>query len=123
MQIAHLCVLIAALLPYLTVGGAKAQPAYDNAAPRDFLDKLQGWRARANWAHQNHFEAFAPFAAAVILAEIAHAPQARVNALAVAFIALRIAYTFCYIAGVATLRTLIWCAGLACVIWLLALSI
>jgi uncharacterized MAPEG superfamily protein len=123
MNIAHLCVLIAALLPYLTVGGAKAQPGYDNAAPRSFLGKLDGWRARANWAHQNHFEAFAPFAASVILAELAHAPQGRVTMLSVAFVVLRVIYTAIYIAGAATLRSVIWGCGLACVIWLFILAI
>ena len=123
MNIAHLCVAAAALLPYLTVGSAKAQPGYDNAAPRDFLGRLRGWRARANWAHQNHFEAFAPFAAAVILAEMAHAPQHRINALAVAFILFRIAYTFIYIGGVATMRTLTWIGGVICVAWLFGLGL
>ena len=123
MNIAHLMVLIAALLPYLTVGGAKAQPAYDNSKPRDSLATLAGWRARANWAHQNHFEAFAPFAAAVILAEISHASQSRIDALAVAFVAVRVAYTAAYLGNAASVRTLIWMAGLACVVWLFVLSI
>ena len=123
MNIAHLCVLIAAALPYITVGGAKAQPGYDNAAPRDFLGRLEGWRARANWAHQNHFEAFAPFAAAVILAEMAHAAQARIDTLAVIFILLRVAYTFIYIGGVATVRSLVWFCGVICVGWLFLLGL
>jgi uncharacterized MAPEG superfamily protein len=123
MNIAHLCVLIAALLPVLTVGGAKAQPGYDNASPRAFLGKLDGWRARANWAHQNHFEAFPPFAAGVILAELAHAAQSRIDMLAVAFVALRILYTFIYIGNVAALRSVIWACALACSIWLILLSL
>ncbi len=123
MNIAHLCVLIAAALPYLSVGAAKAQPAYDNAAPRDFLGRLQGWRARANWAHQNHFEAFAPFAAAVVLAELAHAPQPRIETLAVIFILLRIAYTFAYIGGAATVRSLMWFGGVICVGWMFLLGL
>ena len=123
MNIAHLCVLIAAALPYVTVGSAKAQPGYDNAAPRDFLSRMEGWRARANWAHQNHFEAFAPFAAAVIMAEMAHAAQARIDTLAVIFILLRIAYTFIYIGGVATVRTLVWIGGVVCVGWLFLLGL
>ena len=123
MNIAHLCVLVAGALPYVTVGGAKARPGYDNAAPRAYLSGLEGWRARANWAHQNHFEAFAPFAAGVILAELAHANQARIDTLALIFVALRIAYTFIYIADVATVRSLIWAGGVACVAWLLLLSL
>eukprot|EP01035_Chromulina_nebulosa_P035064 gene35064-47116_t len=40
---------------------------FDNAAPRVMLAKLDGWRQRANWAQLNGFEAFPPFAAAVII--------------------------------------------------------
>ena len=123
MNVAHLCVLIAALLPVLTVGGAKAQPSYDNASPRAFLNRVEGWRQRAVWAHQNHFEAFPPFAAGVILAELAHAAQARITLLAVIFVALRILYTFIYVANVATVRTLVWTGGMICTVWLLGLSI
>ena len=123
MNTAHLMVLIAALLPFLTVGGAKAQPSYDNTKPRDYLSRLDGWRARAHWAHQNHFEAFPPFAAAVILAELSHAPQGRVTALAVAFVLIRLAYTAAYVGNAASVRSVIWMAGLACVIWLFVLSI
>jgi uncharacterized MAPEG superfamily protein len=123
MNIAHLCVLVAGALPYVTVGAAKARPGYDNAAPRTYLGALDGWRARANWAHQNHFEAFAPFAAGVILAELAHANQVRIDTLALIFVALRIAYTFIYIADVAAVRSLIWAAGVACIAWLFLLSL
>ena len=116
-------VLIAALLPYLTVGGAKAQPAYDNSKPRDSLATLAGWRARANWAHQNHFEAFAPFAAAVILAEMAQAPQDQINLFAMIFIAIRVLYTAIYLANIAALRSVVWMAGIACVIRLFAFAV
>ena len=123
MNVAHLMVLIAALLPFLTVGGAKSQPSYDNSKPRNYLATLEGWRARAHWAHQNHFEAFAPFAAAVILAEIAHASQSRIDQLAAAFVAIRVAYTAAYLANAASVRSVIWMLGLACVVWLFILSI
>jgi uncharacterized MAPEG superfamily protein len=117
MHIAHLMVLIAAALPYITVGG------YDNAKPRDSLAALHGWRARANWAHLNGFEAFPAFAAAVILAELAHASQARVDQLACAFVAFRIAYIGCYLLDAATVRSLVWGLGFACTVWLFVLAI
>ena len=123
MQIAHTMVLIAALLPYATVGAAKATKGYDNANPRAWMAKLDGLPARAAAAHSNHFEAFAPFAAAVILAEISHASQSRIDALAVAFMAIRLAYTAAYLGNAASVRTLIWMAGLACVVWLFVLSV
>ena len=123
MHFAHLMVLIAAVMPVLTVGGAKAVPGYDNSQPRPSLAKLAGWRARANWAHENHFEAFAPFAAAVILAEISQAPVDKINLRAGIFIAARVAYTVAYLANAASLRSLIWMLGLASVVSLFALSL
>jgi uncharacterized MAPEG superfamily protein len=122
MNFAVWMVLVAALLPYLAVGAAKSTSSYDNAAPRDFLARLTGWRARANAAQQNHFEAFAPFAAGVAFAEMAHAPQGTIDILAGLFIAMRVAYTAIYMAGLATLRSLVWFAGVICVIWLFVLA-
>ena len=71
MSTAYWCVLAAALLPYAFTGLAKfsGPRRYDNHAPRDYLDKLDGWRKRAHWAQLNSFEAFAPFAAGVIIAQ------------------------------------------------------
>ena len=56
------CVLAAMFLPYLWVGFAKSG-GFDNAAPRETLEHLEGWRKRADWAQKNAFEAFPPFAA------------------------------------------------------------
>jgi len=123
MHVAHLMVLIAGLMPYLTIGAAKAGPGYDNASPRDSISKLDGLRARANWCHANHFEAFAPFAAAVILAEQTGAAQATINLFAMIFIGFRVAYTACYLGNAASLRTLMWMGGFACVIKLFVLSV
>lgn len=123
MHIANLMVLIAALLPYATVGAAKTMRGYDNAQPRHSLSTLDGWRARANWAHQNGFEAFPAFAAAVILAEISHADAHRVGQLAVAFIVLRLAYIAAYLTNAASIRSLIWGLGFGCTLWLFILSL
>ena len=118
MTTAYWCVLAAALLPYITVGPAKAVKGFDNRAPRDWEAKLTGWRARAFWAHLNGFEAFPPFAAGVIVAQLAGAPQARIDLLALAFVASRIAYAGMYYAGRATARSIVWTIGMACVIGL-----
>jgi len=123
MHFAHIMVLIAALLPYATVGGAKSAKGYDNNKPRDSLAGLSGWRARANWAHANHLEAFAPFAAAVILAEIAHAPQHQVDLRAGIFVAARVLYTVAYLADAASVRSLIWFVGIGATISLFVLAI
>ncbi len=116
MHLAYWMVLVAALLPYLTVGGAKAQRGYDNADPRAYLARLRGWRARADAAHRNHFEAFPAFAAAVIIAQLRQMPQHRIDLLAVAFVVIRLIYTGCYLADLAPVRSLVWAAGLACVV-------
>jgi uncharacterized MAPEG superfamily protein len=116
MTIAYWCVLAAALLPYLTVGPAKAVKSFDNHAPREWEARLTGWRVRAYWAHLNGFEAFPPFAAGVIVAHLAGAPQGRVDVLAVAFVASRIVYGAMYYADWATARSIVWTAGMACVV-------
>ncbi len=124
MSFAHAMVLVAALLPYVTVALAKAGArGYDNAEPRVSEARLTGWRARANAAHANHFEAFAPFAAAVILAESGHAAPATIGWLAGAFILLRIAYVAAYLTNRATLRSTLWGLAFACVLALFGLGI
>lgn len=121
MTFAYLMLLTAALLPYMTVAFAKAG-GVDNRQPRVGLEQLTGWCRRVDWAHRNHFEAFAPFAAAVILAHSAGVTPTTVNLLAGMFVATRIGYTAAYVADRATLRSLICAAGLACVIALFALA-
>lgn len=116
MTTAYWCILIAALLPYLWVASAKLAPGFDNAAPRAYLAKLSGWRERAAWAQLNAFEALPPFAAAVIIAQQLGAPQTRIDLLAVAFVGFRLAHGVAYIANWATLRSLLWTGGMACVI-------
>jgi uncharacterized MAPEG superfamily protein len=116
MTFALWCVLVAALLPYLTVAIGKYGGRYDNRAPRDWESKLEGYKRRAVAAHENHFEAFAPFAAAVIIARMLQAPQDKVNALAAAFIVLRVGYTWAYLANRAALRSLLWALAFACVV-------
>jgi len=116
MTIAFWCVLVAALLPYLFALGAKWTRRYDNARPRSSLEQNQGWRLRAHWAHLNSFEAFGPFAAAVIINHLAQGPSAAADTLALAFIALRLVYAALYIADKPSARSLVWTAGIACVV-------
>lgn len=123
MSLAFWCVLVAALMPIVFAGIAKAGgDRYDNRNPRAWLSRQAGWRQRANWAQQNTIEAFPPFAAAVIIAHLAAAPQSAINGLAVAFILFRIVYGYCYIQDHHLARSLIWLAGLACVIGLFVLA-
>lgn len=118
MTFAYWCVLMAALMPLLWAGAAKSRRDFDNATPRDWLAGLDGWRRRANAAQMNSWEAFAPFAAAVIIAHLAGASQGSINALAGLFVAARLAYGLLYIANWPGLRTLAWLTGYGCVIGL-----
>lgn len=122
MTLAYWMVLACAILPYLTVAVAKARPDYDNAAPRAQLAAAQGPRLRAWWAHLNHFEAFPPFAAAVIIAHLAQGRQEWIDVLSVAFVALRVVYTVLYVADRPTARSLVWIAGLGCMVGLFVVA-
>ena len=117
MTIALWCVLAAALLPYLAATIAKAGgERYDNRDPRAWLERQDGFRARANNAQANSFEAFPFFAAAVFVAQLLQAPQERVDALALIFVAARVGYLLCYLADWHLARSLAWLAGwLACI--------
>ncbi|MDP3295650.1 MAG: MAPEG family protein [Nevskia sp.] len=119
MTTAYWCVLIAAYLPIAWTGMAKFGAGgrdFDNAAPRAMLAKLDGWRQRANWAQLNGFEAFPPFAAAVIIAHLLAVPQVRIDLLAMTFIAARVVYGILYLANHPSLRSLAWMIATGCVV-------
>lgn len=116
MTFALWCVLAATMLPYVWGTLSKSFRTYDNAEPR--LHPRTGWRQRADWAQQNSWEAFAPFAAAVLIAHWLHVAQPTVDWLAGLFILFRIAYGAAYLANLATLRSLIWSGGMICVVGL-----
>ena len=114
MTIAFWCVLIAAVIPLISIGIAKVGgERYNNRHPRVWLNKQLGYRARAAAAEANSFEAFPFFAAAVIVAHLANAPQARIDLLAVVFVVARIAYVVCYVADWHWVRSAVWFAGYA----------
>ncbi|NMM36212.1 MAG: hypothetical protein HHJ09_01690 [Glaciimonas sp.] len=117
MSAAYWCVFLAGMMPVFTVAFAKYGRAdFDNSAPRAWLDKLEGKRRRADYAHRNHFEAFPFFAAGVIIAQQLNAPQNAINLLALGFIAARIVYTFMYLSDRPLWRSLTWAIGYLCVI-------
>lgn len=118
--IAHWCVLIASLLPVMCAGIAKfgmfgatrRAGGFDNADPRGWLSRQTDWRARANAAQANSFEALPFFIGAVVIAMQLGADPVRVDGLAAAFVLLRGVYVGLYVANLATLRTLVWTAAL-----------
>lgn len=121
MTIAYWCILAAALLPYAWVVIAKRRGTrYNNRDPRPWLARQDNPLVqRANAAHLNAFEAFAPFAAGVLMAQAAGVPAALVNLLALAFVGFRVVHGICYLAGLHWARSLAWLGGFACVLWLM----
>lgn len=116
---AYWCVLIAALLPYVWVAIAKGSgERYDNRDPRGWLARQTNPRVlRANAAQLNGYEAFAPFAAGVVLAQLAGVAADRIAWLAILFVVFRVLHGLIYISGWQSLvRSLIWTAALVCVV-------
>lgn len=125
MTIPYLCILIAALLPYLWVAISKASGTrYDNRDPRGWLAKQENPRAhRANSAQLNAFEAFAPFAASVLMAQFAGVGAHAITYLSVAFVIARLLHGVFYVGNRFLLRSLVWAVGFACVFALMAMAI
>jgi uncharacterized MAPEG superfamily protein len=122
MTTANWCVFIAFIIPYVLVTIAKAgAKGYDNQQPRVFANTLTGMRARAYWSHLNGFEVFAPFAAAVVLAEINGVQQPTVDLLAMSFIAFRIAHGVLYITNHDRWRFIAWFGGFVATVGLFLL--
>ena len=125
--IAYWCVLVMAIMPIMCTGIAKygmfsksrRDGGYDNHNPRAWLAKQTDWRARANAAQANTFEALPFFFAAVIIAHQLQARQTVVDILALMFVFLRAAYVLMYVADMAKSRSAIWFGALLINIWIL----
>lgn len=121
LTLAYWAVLVAALLPILCAGIAKwgtfARPrrdgGFDNHNPRAWLARQNDWRARANAAQANSFEALPLFMGAVIIAHQLGVAQIRLDVLAFVFVVLRLLYILMYVADMATARSLVWTLALA----------
>lgn len=112
MLISYAAVLVAGLMPMVCAGIAKAgAKGYDNRNPRAWLAQQEGYRARANAAQANCFEAFAFFAVGVVLALLTGVDPFVVDLLAVLFIAARVAYVACYLSDKALFRSIFWVVG------------
>ncbi len=124
LTLAYASLLVAALLPYLWVAVAKGSgQRYDNRDPRAWQARQDNPRSQAAYAaHLNAFEAFAPFAAGVLGAQMAGADSDWIVILSVAFVAFRVLHGVFYIARLASLRSLAWIGGFACVAALLVMA-
>lgn len=118
--LAYWCVFIAALLPIACAALAKSgmlgrprkEGGYDNDNPRAWLARQTDWRARANAAQQNSFEALPFFIGAVIVAHLMGAHQLRLDMLAFLFVFLRLIYIMAYVSGMSTARSVVWTLAL-----------
>ena len=127
LTLAHVCILLAALLPVACAGIAKAgqfsvAPArggYDNNDPRAWLARQTGYRARANAAQANSFEALPLFIGAVLVAHQTQAAQGLVNGLALGFVGLRMVYIGLYLADRPMARSAVWFMAILCSVALL----
>lgn len=116
LTLAYWCVLVVALLPIVCAGIAKygvlrtapENGGLDNNNPRAWLARQTGWRARANAAQANTFEALPFFFAAIVIAHQLQASQARLDLLALAFVVLRAGYILMYLVDLASARSVVW---------------
>lgn len=107
----------------LSMAMAREPEGYDNAKPRDQQAKLTGWGRRAAAAHANAFESFPGFAAGVLASHVTGASPKWAAIFAVTYVVARILYPIAYLAGVATLRSLVWTAGFVATLALMVLPI
>lgn len=118
-----IAILIVGLMPVVCAGIAKwGAKDYDNHNPRDWMAHQEGFRARANAAQQNCFEAFPLFAVGIMLASLGGADGDVLESVGWFFVAMRAAYIACYVTDKATLRSVFWTLGYAAVIYLYVLA-
>lgn len=115
--------LFAGAMPWICAGIAKGgQKNYDNHNPREWLAKQTGYRARANAAQANCFEAFPMYAVGVLLAMLSDIEADQLELWAGLFIAARVAYVACYVMDKDKLRSLAWLVGVISTVALYVLS-
>lgn len=123
MTFALWCVFAAMWLPlFLAITAKWGFRNFDNSRPREWLASQEGFRQRAVWAQSNAWEAFAPFAAAVLIAHYLGAGQATVDWLAGVFIVARALHGLFYVIDRPTARSVAWLAGMIAVISLFVVA-
>lgn len=103
------CLWIPVVIGYVSARGP-LKPGDYKVAP---TSPLPDWVNRANRAHLNAVESFAPFAAVTLVAHAASVSTPVTAGAAAAFFAARLAHAVVHIAGVSLLmaRTLLFVAG------------
>lgn len=94
------------------MGKPRREGGFDNTNPRNWLARQKDWRARANAAQANSFEALPLFMASVIIAHQLGANQAYLDILAFIFVVLRILYIMMYVSDMPKVRSTVWATAL-----------
>jgi uncharacterized MAPEG superfamily protein len=115
--LAYTALLTASLwIPYIVcqtmTNGALGQQNYLDPKPRP----VPLWGQRANRAHVNAVEAFAPFAALILIAHVAGKADATTAFCAIAFFWLRLVHAVVYWLGFPYIRTVAFTLGWIAVI-------
>ncbi len=110
--LAYTALLTGALwIPYVVAqvmnNGFLAPPNYRDPTPRP----LPPWGKRADRAHINAVEAFAPFAALVITIHLAGKATPATAMWTMAFFWMRLAHAVVYLLGIPYVRTLVFVGG------------
>ena len=121
LTLAYWSMIVAAMLPFVCaavakkgmIGVARKQGGYDNHLPRAWLARQTDWRARANAAQANSFEALPFFMGAVNIAHQLGAGQTALDLLALLWVLLRLFYIVTYVADQPTARSAVWGAAFA----------
>ncbi len=113
--LAYTAILTAALwIPYViaqvTSNGPLTPENYRDPTPRP----VSLWGKRANRAHLNAVESFAPFAALVIVAQLAGKADAMTAFWAMSFFWLRLTYVVVYWLAIPYVRTLVFTLSFVC---------
>jgi uncharacterized MAPEG superfamily protein len=115
--LAYTAILTAALwIPYVVAqvmtNGFLAPPNYIDPTPRP----VPLWGKRADRTYLNAVDVFAPFAALVIVAQLAGKANAMTAFWTICFFWLRLAHAVVYLLGVPYVRTVIFTLGFVCVV-------
>jgi uncharacterized MAPEG superfamily protein len=109
--------------PYLIVAITRFQVGFDISAPRATFDKLPDYGKRANWAHQNSWEAFMLYSAAALMAYTTHQDSQTVINCAIGFTIARLLYSVFYIVNIPLGRSLMFGVGSVAIFTLMSMSI
>lgn len=119
------CIAAAAFLiyvPLFAISIGRFQVGYDYNNPRALFDKLPPFARRATWAHQNAFEVFPIFAAAVLMVLVTDRTSNLAVNLGLAFLVFRVLHIGFYIANLAFPRSFAWVGAMTCIAGLMGIS-